>query len=120
MSRKCINTVTYEEEDGYEITRDEDTILVYGTAEADYSYYYSLGRMYMPNGDPGYPDESELERVSDMDCEITEICDADGNKIDTELTDAEKKEFEDYMDSKLEDAAEDHEFEDDPPDPEDI
>lgn len=50
--------------------------------------------MYTPNGDPGYPDESELERVSvsDMDCEITEICDA----------------------------AEDHEFEDDPPDPEDI
>lgn len=29
--------------------------------ELDYSYSYRPGRMYMPNGDPGYPDESEAE-----------------------------------------------------------
>lgn len=26
-----------------------------------YSWYYDPGRMYMPNGDPGYPAESEID-----------------------------------------------------------
>ena len=28
---------------------------------ATYNWYYEPGRRYMPNGDPGYPDSSEVE-----------------------------------------------------------
>ena len=41
---------------------------VLGEQDVEVSYYYSPGRpgrMYMPNGDPGYPDEpAELEILS--------------------------------------------------------
>lgn len=49
-----------------------------GTAcvNVDGSYSYTPGRMYMPNGDPGYPDECDIE-VSGIeiegDIEIDEI-----------------------------------------------
>jgi hypothetical protein len=31
-----------------------------------YDWYYQPGRMYLSNGDPGYPDESEVE-ITDWD-----------------------------------------------------
>ena len=46
------------------------------TAYAD--YYYDSGRMYMSNGDPGYPPESEFT-IEDVDASWY---DADGNKVD--------------------------------------
>lgn len=55
------------------------------TAHAD--YYYDAGRMYMRNGDPGYPPESELT-IEDVDAVWY---DADGKKVDNvteEMTDA--------------------------------
>lgn len=74
------------------------------TAHAD--YYYDAGRMYMRNGDPGYPPESELT-IEDVDAVWY---DADGNKVDNvteEMTDA------------LEDALQnaDNWEEDEPPEP---
>lgn len=36
-------------------TYDEVELLV------TYSYYYDPGRMYMPNGDPGYPSEESFD-----------------------------------------------------------
>jgi hypothetical protein len=29
--------------------------------EVDYTYFHSFGRMYMSNGDPGYPDEEDID-----------------------------------------------------------
>lgn len=74
------------------------------TAHAD--YYYDAGRMYMRNGDPGYPPESELT-IEDVDAVWY---DADGNKVDNvteEMTDA--------LESTLQD--EDGWEEDEPPEP---
>ena len=31
------------------------------TARVSGEYYFQKGRMYMPNGDPGYPDEEDYE-----------------------------------------------------------
>lgn len=74
------------------------------TAHAD--YYYDAGRMYMRNGDPGYPPESELN-IEDVEAVWY---DADGKKVDTvteEMTDA--------LESALQD--EDGWEEDEPPEP---
>jgi hypothetical protein len=75
------------------------------TAHAD--YYYDAGRMYMRNGDPGYPPESEFE-IEDVDAVWY---DADGKKVDAiteEMTDALNDALEDV------DGWEDCEYEDEP------
>ena len=64
--------VSYVEEDGFEITRGEVVLTVYGTCEGEYSWYYSSGRMTLANGDPGYPEEGELEQES-FDCWVDTI-----------------------------------------------
>ncbi len=74
------------------------------TAHAD--YYYDAGRMYMSNGDPRYPPESELN-IEDVDAVWY---DADGKKVDNvteEMTDA--------LESALQD--EDGWEENEPPEP---
>lgn len=45
--------------DGYEVEIDGVSYIFGLYAEAEYSY--TPGRMYMRNGDPGYPDDEELE-----------------------------------------------------------
>lgn len=39
------------------------------TVNVSADYYYDPGRMYMPNGDPGYPPESSIDnfKVEDVD-----------------------------------------------------
>jgi len=37
----------------------EETVNIY----VRYNWYYDPGRSYMPNGDPGYPSESEIDIV---------------------------------------------------------
>lgn len=73
------------------------------TAHAD--YYYDAGRMYMRNGDPGYPPESELN-IEDVEAVWY---DADGKKVEAteEMTDA--------LEGYLQD--EDGWEEDEPPEP---
>ena len=49
----------YYENDNLELEVNGVTYSIYVTAEASCSYY--SGRMYMRNGDPGYPAEEEFE-----------------------------------------------------------
>ena len=51
--------------------------------EASGSLIYAPGRMYMPNGDPGYPDESELT-IEDIDSTWRKIINEDEEPIDVE------------------------------------
>ena len=59
------------------------------TAHAD--YYYDAGCMYMRNGDPGYPPESELT-IEDVDAVWR---DAEGEKV--EATEEMTTALEDYL-----------------------
>lgn len=102
--------VSYVEEDGFEITHGEVVLTVYGTCEGEYSWYYSPGRMTLANGDPGYPEEGELEQES-FNCWVDTI-EIDGEEQeDMTLSDAEMEKFEAYMSEKLTDVANEHEME---------
>ena len=78
--------------DGYEVEIDNVSYIFYLYAEAEYSY--TPGRMYMRNGDPGYPDDEELEvthvemsGVTELDSG-KEVTDKDIlQKIEDEVTD---------------------------------
>lgn len=43
--------------------------------------YYRAGRMYMPNGDPGYPDEYETEGPFYEDVSEVDLLDANGTQL---------------------------------------
>ena len=102
--------VSYVEEDGFEITRGDVVLTVYGTCEGEYSWYYSSGRMTLANGDPGYPEDSELEQES-FDCWVDTI-EIDGEEQeDMTLSDDEMEKFDAYMSEKLTDIASEHEME---------
>lgn len=102
--------VSYTEEDGFEITRGDVVLTVYGTCEGEYSWYYGSGRMTLANGDPGYPEEGELEQES-FNCWVDTI-EIDGEEQeDMALSDDEMEKFEAYMSEKLTDVASEHEME---------
>lgn len=63
--------------------------------EATANYYYSPGRMYMRNGDPGYPSEEELD-IEDVDATWYEV-DEDGNETEVEPTSEMKSALDDYL-----------------------
>lgn len=107
---KITDVVSYYEENGFVILRGENTIVVYGSIDATYEYYWEPGCMYMPNGDPGYPPEEGIDDKGDYDCIVDNICDDKGNSLDTKLTDEEFKLFEEYMIAKLDSEALDHDF----------
>ena len=50
------------------------------------SYYFSKGRMYMPNGDPGYPDDEEYDGPFFEEITDYTIYDDEGNDCTTKLT----------------------------------
>ena len=60
-------TFEYIEEDGWPLIRGYQTFYVYGTCEGRYAYHYLPGQKYEANGDPGWPEESELIQYS-FDC----------------------------------------------------
>lgn len=75
------------------------------TVKATASYYFRKGRMYMANGDPGYPDEEDFE-IDDID--VTEVKDWDTEEpVDYD---------EDKMYDPIYDALEKVEWVDDDPD----
>lgn len=76
-------------------------ISVSGTIKASYRCTIIPGRMYMPNGDPGYPDEYE-EDLIDFEIGSIECYDGDGNEKEYELTPEEYSRFEQYMLEKVE------------------
>lgn len=104
-------TISYTEEDGFLICHGDREYRIYGTAEGEYSYYYSPGRDYMKNGDPGYPEERELIQES-FECSINQICDEDGNEVMIDLTDDEINEFESHMSDCLDSLTNDYDWTD--------
>lgn len=56
-------------------------------------YYYSPGRMYMSNGDPGYPDEESID-----DTEVTDIDEYHVYKDGEELTEEQLAKYKDTID----------------------
>lgn len=73
-----MGTVSYSC-DGYEVEVDDVSYIFCLYAEAEYSY--TPGRMYMRNGDPGYPDDEELEVTH---IEISIVTELDSGKIVTD------------------------------------
>jgi hypothetical protein len=65
--------------DGYEVEIDSVSYIFCLYAEAEYSYI--PGRMYMKNGDPGYPDDKELEVTF---IEMSIVTELDSGKIVTD------------------------------------
>ena len=68
----------YEEEDGFEIERDDHTFVVFGYASATYTSYYEPATYWQP-------EESDLEQ-DDFHCEISRIEDENGKVVQMELT----------------------------------
>lgn len=73
------------------IQKDGKEFYVEGKAWGTYSC--SNGRLYMSNGDPGYPDEEELEidevEITHIDCSIGEE--------EVEVLPEDEKEIEEYL-----------------------
>lgn len=75
------------------------------TVSATAEHWYQAGRRYMPNGDPGYPEEDEID---DVNFEVTVVRDAE-----TDETVVYVEDMYDYVDAAIQETAE---WEDDEPD----
>lgn len=87
-----MSCATYSNDD-LELDVGEKTYKV--SVEATASYYYSPGRMYMRNGDPGYPEEEELE-IESVDATWYEV-DEDGNETEVNATPEMISTLDDYL-----------------------
>lgn len=101
----CRRVIEYEEEDGWEITRDEITYYVYGKCEAGVTWTYDPPTYE----DPGYVDWD----VEDFNLWDVEVYDEHGDIVSIDLTDQEKEDFESYMRSRLDDLIDDYDDWDD-------
>lgn len=72
---------------------DLDDLSIEYTVSVKGDYYYSPGRMYMPNGDPGYPDEESID-----DTEVTDINEYHVYKDGEELTEEQLTKYKDTID----------------------
>lgn len=98
-NREWEGTKVYTEEEGFEVN---DKYVVTGTITGYYHCVYIPGRMYMPNGDPGYPDE-EGEDLTHFEIEDIKIWNEDGEEVnDYVMTSDEYERFQDYMNDKME------------------
>lgn len=77
------------------------------TVEATAEHWYQPGRRYMPNGDPGYPEEDEID---DVEFDVTEVRDAETDEA-VEYT----EDMVEYVDAAIQETAEWEEP--DPPEP---
>ena len=96
--------ITYNEEDGYEIKRPNGTIMVYCTVGAEYR------RTYIP-ATRWDPEDDERERTGELSVAISMVTDEDGNPIVGWITPEEEKEFNDYMSQKLDEEADEYDWE---------
>lgn len=71
--------------DALELEIGDTNYLIAVNASAKYSYY--PGRAYMPNGDPGYPDECDFE-ITDVESYWFEV---DENGNETEVSDVTRE-----------------------------
>lgn len=72
---------------------EHDDLSIEYTVSVKGDYYYSPGRMYMPNGDPGYPDEESID-----DTEVTDIDEYHVYKDGEELTEEQLAKYKDTID----------------------
>lgn len=72
---------------------EHDDLSIEYTVSVAGDYYYSPGRMYMPNGDPGYPDEENID-----DTEVTDIDEYHVYKDGEELTEEQLSKYKDTID----------------------
>lgn len=72
---------------------EHDDLSIEYTVSVNGDYYYSPGRMYMPNGDPGYPDEESID-----DTEVTDIDEYHVYKDGEELTEEQLSKYKDTID----------------------
>ena len=87
------NTLLTYKNDDLEITVGDTTYSVDVSARAN--YWYQAGRMYMSNGDPGYPEESELE-IEEIDALWYDV-DENGEAVLVQPTEEMNNELEDYL-----------------------
>ena len=52
------------------------------TVNVSGEYYFQKGRMYMPNGDPGYPDEEDYEGPFFEEVDEVNLLDAEGVQVE--------------------------------------
>lgn len=87
-----MSKATYSNED-LELEVGDKFYKVYVEATAD--YYYSPGRMYMQNGDPGYPPDEDFE-IEDVEATWYEV-DEDGNETEVSPTSEMQSALDDYL-----------------------
>ena len=60
------------------------------TVDVACDYSFQKGRMYMPNGDPGYPDEEEYEDARVVDVAEVAVFNIYGDEVTDKYTDDEE------------------------------
>lgn len=61
-----------------------DGITAEYTCDCQAEWYHQNGRMYMPNGDPGYPEEDDIEDIECTDIIEVEFKKEDGSYLEDE------------------------------------
>lgn len=98
-----IQALSYYEEDGFDIDYKGKIFTVYGSCYCEYTRQFSKGKMCMKNGEPGYPDEEEIERNDDtFEYEIASILNEHGEEVTEEI---DVTDFVVYMSDCLDDFA---------------
>lgn len=111
-------------------TVEWDEYLLEYSATVTGDYYFQKGRMYMPNGDPGYPDEEDTEGPFLDEIQEVYIMDINGNYIEESEADHIYETYQEEIDKAIEEDVEntdwyDCDWEDpepdypDPPEPDD-
>ena len=102
-------------------TVEWDEYLLEYSASVTGDYYFQKGRMYMPNGDPGYPDEEDMDGPFLDEILEVNIMDLDGDYIPEAEADHIYNEHQEEIDKAIEDEIDntdwyDCDWEDDEPD----
>ena len=71
----------------YTDTMDYNGHVVDYTVSVSCDYYYRPGRMYMRNGDPGYPEEESYDDLEVTGIDSVTVYDDNGDEIDVEVPD---------------------------------
>lgn len=83
-----------------------DEYLLEYSATVTGDYYFQKGRMYMPNGDPGYPDEEDTEGPFLDEIQEVNIMDINGNYIEESEANHIYKTYQEEIDKAIEEEIE--------------
>ncbi|MBR6135569.1 MAG: hypothetical protein IKQ22_03695 [Clostridia bacterium] len=87
-------------------TVEWDEYLLEYSATVTGDYYFQKGRMYMPNGDPGYPDEEDTEGPFLDEIQEVNIMDINGNYIEESEADHIYETYQEEIDKAIEEEIE--------------